>query len=197
MARTAESASHSQSSVWESHINDWAIHVKPNAQTPQPWLAHWALVACTCYIWHTLIGAGTYPLGETYPLPASDIMLQECPPSQSEYTRWCGLEGQVLNHLRPLPGKGEYSMGAANGQYSAALWPRTCEQNGTVAGAWTQPTLHGFLSFLDEVGVRSVDVWCTNAEMPCGTVVGSGKSGAGAGCEWFAQELAWWKSNGV
>ena len=119
-------------------------------------------------------------------------MLQECLPPTNKYQKWCGLEGQGLNHLEPLPG--EYAMGSSNGQYSAALWPRTCEQNGTVAGAWTQPTLHGFLSFLDRVGVRSVDVWCTNAEMPCDTLVGGRKS---AGCEWFAQELAWWKSNGM
>ena len=65
-------------------------------------------------------------------------MLQECLPPTNKYQKWCGLEGQVLNHLEPLPG--EFAMGSSNGQYSAALWPRTCEQNGTVAGAWTQPT---------------------------------------------------------
>jgi len=141
----------------------------------------------------TLSDMGTYPLGGPHPLPPGDIMLQECSP-KNEYTRWCGLEGQVLNHLQPLSGKGEYAMGAANGQYSAALWPQTCEQNGTVAGAWTQPTLHGFLSFLDRVGVRSVDVWCSNAEMPCSTLVGDAK---GQACGWFVEELAWWKSNGM
>jgi hypothetical protein len=76
-------------------------------------------------------------------------------------------------------------------RYSAGLWPQTCEQNGAVVGAWTQVTLHAFLSFLDQVGVRSVDVWCTDAEMPCSTIE------EGSNCSWFTQEIVWWKSNGL
>jgi hypothetical protein len=125
-------------------------------------------------------------------MPADQIMLSECPAPQNKFTRWCGLEGQVLNHIKPLASTvpPEYAMGGASGQYSAGLWPSTCSQNGTVAGAWTQATLHAFLSFLDETGVRSVDVWCSDAVMPCSTIE-EGK------CSWFTQELAWWKSNGM
>ena len=143
---------------------------------------------------------GTYPMWNNWaklphkpnPMPADQITLHKCHSPQNQFEQWCGLEGQVLNHISPkahtVPQ--EYAMGAANGQYSAGLWPKTCEQNGTVAGAWTQPTLHAFLSFLDRTGVRSIDVWCTDAAMPCSTI------DEGSDCFWFTRELAWWKAIG-
>ena len=147
-----------------------------------------------------LTDMGTYPMWNNWaklphkpnPMPADQITLHKCHSPQNQFEQWCGLEGQVLNHISPkahtVPQ--EYAMGAANGQYSAGLWPKTCEQNGTVAGAWTQPTLHAFLSFLDRTGVRSIDVWCTDAAMPCSTI------DEGSDCFWFTRELAWWKAIG-
>lgn len=138
---------------------------------------------------------GTYPLTGGPPLTAADLALQECPPPANKLTRWCGLEGQVLNHLRPLPDLRPPEFGMAPGRYSVGLWPRSCI-NGTVAGQWTQETLHEFLVFLDSVGVRSLDVWCSGTAdqggpaMPCPAIAGLGA------CTWFTAELAWWKANG-
>ena len=132
-----------------------------------------------------------YPVSGKGAITATELQLQECPPPANKLTRWCGLEGQVLNHIRPLPSAAtEPQEASMAGRYSAGLWPRSCV-NGTVAGRWTQPTLHAFLVFLDLVGVRSVDIWCTSAAMPCPTLVGKDS------CTWFVSELAWWKSNGL
>jgi hypothetical protein len=145
---------------------------------------------------HKLVDMGTYQLTDSL---ANDtvrqraLKLRPCPAPLNKITEWCGLEGQVLNHLHPIVGEvaagvREYPMGAANGQYSAAFWPINCEQNGTVAGGWTNSTLHAFLVFLDSVHVRSVDVFCTGAAVPCPTLL-SGQ------CTWFLDQLQWWKKN--
>ena len=135
-----------------------------------------------------------YPVGGRAVMSVADVELQECPPPSNKFTRWCGLEGQVLNHIRPRDDvePPEYSMA---GRYSAGLWPRSCV-NGTMAGQWTEETLHAFLVFLDPVGVRSIDMWCSGTAtesgpaMPCPAIVGSEE------CSWFTRELAWWKANG-
>ena len=67
-----------------------------------------------------LTDMGTYPMwNKPNPMPADQIMLQECPAPQNQYDQWCGLEGQVLNHIAPLTRTvpAEYAMGAADGQY--------------------------------------------------------------------------------
>ena len=92
------------------------------------------------------------------------LRLRRCPStgSSSEYTTYCGMEGQVMNHLFPLPAANAsvptHAMRAE--QYSVGLWPVNC-LNGTTSGGWSNHTLHEFLVFLDKVGVRSVDVFGT------------------------------------
>ena len=117
------------------------------------------------------------------------LRLRRCPAGGDEYTAYCGMEGQVMNHLFPLPAANAsgptYSMRAE--QYSVGLWPINC-LNGTTAGGWTNGTLHEFLMFLDEVGVRSVDVFGTS-----GTLEGPIQCGE---CGWFLERLRWWKYNG-
>ena len=170
-------------------------------------------------------------------MSAANLEPHKCPPPSNKWTRWCGLEGQVLNHIRPLPAAKPAESSMA-GRYSPGLWPRSCVNGassvghsmgpayfiliicvcsdlyvckratqikpedpervhhwpvhaaGTVAGQWTQATLHAFLVFLDEAEVRRVDVWCSGAAMPCPAIVDSGE------CTWFTRELAWWKANG-
>jgi hypothetical protein len=69
----------------------------------------------------------------------------------------CGLKGYVRDLLR---------LGAnpSSGQASPAVWLGGCVPNGTLNGqGWNQDTLRQFLSFLDTVGIRSVDVWSGGA----------------------------------
>ena len=97
-----------------------------------------------------LTDMGTYTTGgNTTASRAAAIKVVECSSPLNKITHWCGLEGQVLNHLQPLQGTNppQYSMGATNGQYSAGLSPDSCTENSTVAGGWTNETLHDFLAW--------------------------------------------------
>jgi hypothetical protein len=97
-----------------------------------------------------LTDMGTYTTGgNTTVSRAAAIKAVECPSPLNKVTKWCGLEGQVLNHLQPLQSANppQYSMGTANGQYSAGLSPNSCTENSTVAGGWTNETLHDFLAW--------------------------------------------------
>ncbi len=149
---------------------------------------------------HKLVDMGTYQLTDSSANESTRrhaLKLRRCEPPLDKITEFCGLEGQVFNHIFPIhgvvapgtthyPPVHEFAVGTSNGQYSAGLWPINCEANGTVAGGWTNSTLREFLSFLDTVGVRSVDVFCTGAAIPCPTIqLGQ--------CSWFLDVLRWWK----
>jgi beta-fructofuranosidase len=152
-----------------------------------------------------MVDMGTYFLGRP-DLPAGitnatqeraqevALRLRRCPPGGDEYTAYCGLEGQVMNHLFPLPAANEtavpeYPMRAADGQYSVGLWPVNC-LNGTLSGGWSNRTLHKFLVFLDTVGVRSIDIFGTGGALPDAGL-------ANGQCSWFLDQLRWWKFNGM
>jgi hypothetical protein len=69
----------------------------------------------------------------------------------------CGLEGYVQDLLR-------FGASASSGQASPAVWLGDCAPNGALNGqGWDQNVLRQFLSFLDTVGIRSVDVWSGGA----------------------------------
>jgi hypothetical protein len=142
---------------------------------------------------HKLVDMGTYQLTDSNANDSTRqhaLKLRRCDPPLDKITEFCGLEGQVMNHIKPrsgeiAPGVREFAVGTSNGQYSAGFWPINCI-NGTVAGGWTNATLRRFLSFLDVVGVRSVDVFCTAAAVPCPTLLPRQ-------CTWFLDALRWWK----
>jgi hypothetical protein len=52
---------------------------------------------------------------------------------------------------------------------------------GVTAQGWTQSSLRAFLSYLDSVGVRSVDLWTSNLA-----------ANDMATCSWFLPELRRW-----
>ena len=125
---------------------------------------------------------------------AAALRLRRCPPGSDEYTGYCGLEGQVMNHLFPLLAANEtavpeYADRAFDGQYSVGLWPVNC-LNGTTSGGWSNTTLHEFLVFLDRVGVRSVDLFGTGGMLPDPGL-------ADGACGWFLDQVRWWKYNGM
>ena len=148
-----------------------------------------------------LTDMGTYNLGgNTTASRHEALALHECPSPVNKITKWCGLEGQVLNHLQPLAGTDppEYKMRVADGQYSVGLSPNTCTGNGTVAGGWTDDTLHAFLLWLDTVGVRSIDIWCGGGVVGgsggCNTL-SYGVHGVAQPCTWFLRRITEWRFN--
>jgi hypothetical protein len=148
-----------------------------------------------------LTDMGTYTLGgNTTASRHHALAARECPSPVNKITQWCGLEGEVLNHLRPLQGTNppEFRMRAADGQYSAGLSPNSCTENGTVAGGWTDETLHAFLLWLDSVGVRSIDIWCGGGVVGgnggCNTL-SSGVHGVAQPCTWFLRRITQWRFN--
>ena len=159
-----------------------------------------------------LTDMGTYNAGgNTTASRQAALAIRECPSPQNKITQWCGLEGQVFNHLKPQQGTTppQYSMGTSNGQYSAGLSPNTCTDNSTVAGGWTNETLHSFLEWLDTVGVRSIDIWCgggiVGGDGGCSTLSSCNSSasdsdsecvhGVEAPCRWFLDQITWWRFN--
>ena len=146
-----------------------------------------------------LTDMGTYTLGgNTTASRHEALAVRECPSPVNKITQWCGLAGKVLNHLQPLPGTDppEFKMRAADGQYSAGLSPNSCTENGTVAGGWTDDTLHAFLLWLDTVGVRSIDIWCggglVGGNGGCNTL-SSGVHGVAQPCTWFLRRITEWR----
>ena len=157
-----------------------------------------------------LTDMGTYTAGgNTTASRQAALAVKECPSPQNKITKWCGLEGQVLNHLQPQQGTTppQYSMGTSNGQYSAGLSPNSCTDDSTVAGGWTNETLHEFLQWLDTVGVRSIDIWCgggvVGGDGGCSTLSSCNSSssdsecvhGVEAPCRWFLDQITWWRFN--
>lgn len=149
-----------------------------------------------------LTDMGTYTLGgNTTASRHKALAVRDCPSPLNRITPFCGLEGAILNHLQPLHGTDppEYSMRTSDGQYSAGLSPNTCTHNGTVAGGWTDDTLHAFLLWLDTVGVRSIDIWCGGGVIGgnggCNTLSsgGPGAHGVAQPCTWFLRRITQWR----
>ena len=56
---------------------------------------------------------------------------------------------------------------ASTGQLSPGIWMNKCHiseryPTGSTVQGWTQPALRSFLDHLDQVGVRSIDMWTSN-----------------------------------
>ena len=108
------------------------------------------------------------------------------PPEWHSLGLWTHAEGLVLDQLAN-------GVDAASGQLSPGLWLDTCSQDGkSTPRGWTAPYLRKFLSFLDEKGVRSVDIWTGNL-----TANGAGCQApcpASPSCDWVYHELHAWKT---
>merc|ERR1712060_305823 len=69
----------------------------------------------------------------------------------------CGLEGYVKDLIN-------FGAKPETGQVSPAIWLGGCNATTGLNGkGWNQAGLRQFLAFLDTVGVRSLDVWSSDA----------------------------------
>jgi hypothetical protein len=85
-----------------------------------------------------LTDMGTYTAGgNTTSSREAALQVSECPSPLNKTTKWCGLEGNVLNHLQPQKGTDppQFAMRTKDGQYSAGLSPNSCTENSTVRTA--------------------------------------------------------------
>jgi hypothetical protein len=82
---------------------------------------------------------------------------EECNPRAHTVGKWCGLKGQVQDMI-------DSGADAASGQLSPGIWMNNCHisaefPSGITAQGWTEESFKSFLTYLDTVGVRSLDMW--------------------------------------
>ena len=107
------------------------------------------------------------------------------PNTDPEIVQYCGWEGGMMNVLHS-PLATVYANRAP--QLAPAVWIGDCFKNGTTSQGWTHPKLMSFLSFLDQINVNRIGLWCmTNDSDPIGFPCPLDN------CPWMLEDLRTWK----
>ena len=138
--------------------NDWCAKGFPNTT--------WCTNGCEDFVDHLT--------------PAFRFLEQvECDVNRHTVAQWCGLKGHVQDMI-------DAGTKTNNGQLSPGIWMNNCAKTaefptGITAQGWTQSSFQSFLTYLDKVGVRSIDMWTSNlSDNDLDT------------CDWFLPELEKW-----
>lgn len=116
----------------------------------------------------------------SYPLPwlgapaANELTIRPCDPAMHFLGKWCNIEGLIQNQI-------DNGVDTSSGQLSPGIWLNACTDGQKTKTGWTQPTLHAYLEFLDQKGVRALDVWTDKPDPAAPT------------CGWVYTELAQWR----